>query len=323
MTKLSLEQVTSITTLLNNGKSTREVAKIVGYGKSTVANYRRVTAIKAPDPKVGRPQKLTSRDKRVIARSMVNGGVKTAVEMARLMNTEREDKISPVTIRRALKEEGLKAFKKKKKQLLSKAHRRARLKWALDHKNWTIDDWKRVIWSDETKLNQVGSDGIKYFWGRSSNDLGPAAVEETLKFGGGNIMIWGCMSWFGVGEMDRIVGRMNSEQFLGILESCLVPTLDQVASQLPSVTRTDIIFQQNNDPKHTSRMTKEWLASRGIKTMVWPSQSRDLNPIEHLWGLIKRRLGGYQEAPKGVHELRTRAQEIWHRLDGETYQTLI
>ncbi|KAI0999947.1 hypothetical protein K3495_g8249 [Podosphaera aphanis] len=127
MTKLSSEQVTSITTLLNNGKPTREVAKIVGCGKSIVANYRKLTATEALDPKVGRPQKLTSRDKRAIARLTVNGGVKTAVEMARLINTEREDKISPVTIRRALKEEGLKAFKKKKRPFLSKAHRRAPL----------------------------------------------------------------------------------------------------------------------------------------------------------------------------------------------------
>ncbi|KAI0993420.1 hypothetical protein K3495_g14764 [Podosphaera aphanis] len=122
MTKLSSEQVTSITTLLNNGKSTREVAKTIGCGKSTVANYRKVTATEAPDPKVGRPQKLTSRDKRAITRSMVNGGVKAAVEIARSIKTEREDKISPVTIRRALKEEGLKAFKKKKRPFLSKAH---------------------------------------------------------------------------------------------------------------------------------------------------------------------------------------------------------
>ncbi|KAI0996869.1 hypothetical protein K3495_g11316 [Podosphaera aphanis] len=180
-----------------------------------------------------------------------------------------------------------------------------------------------VITVKTQQLNRVGSDGIKYFWDRSFNDLGPAAVEETLKIGGGNVMIWGCMSWFGVGEMDGIVGRMNSEEFLGILESCLVPTLDQVASRLPSVTRTDIIFQQDNDPKHTSRVTKEWLASKGVKNVVWPSQSPDLNTIEHLWGLIKRRLGGYQEAPNGVHELWRRAQEIWHRLDGEACQTLI
>ncbi|KAI0993895.1 hypothetical protein K3495_g14288 [Podosphaera aphanis] len=88
MTKLSSEQVTSITTLLNIGKSTREVAKIVECGKSTVANYRKVTATEAPDPKVGRPQKLTSRDKRAIARLMVNGGVKTAVMESNISGAE-------------------------------------------------------------------------------------------------------------------------------------------------------------------------------------------------------------------------------------------
>ena len=69
-----------------------------------------------PVPKSGRPRKLTSRDKRrAIARSMVNGSIKTALEMTRLINNEREDTVSPDTIRRALKVEGLKAFKKKKK----------------------------------------------------------------------------------------------------------------------------------------------------------------------------------------------------------------
>ncbi|KAI0996868.1 hypothetical protein K3495_g11314 [Podosphaera aphanis] len=125
MTKLSSEQVTSITTLLNNGKSKREVVKIVGCGGPTAEDY-----VKGQ----GSHRALD-----------VNGGVKTAVEMAMLINTEREDKIPPVTIRRALKEEGLKAFKKKKTPFLSKGHRRARLKWALNHQNWAIEDWKRVL----------------------------------------------------------------------------------------------------------------------------------------------------------------------------------
>ena len=55
-------------------------------------------------------------------------------------------------------------------------------------------------------------------------------VEETLKFGGGCVMIWGCMSWFGAGGMSRVVGRMNSEQLIGILNACLVPTVDEIAS---------------------------------------------------------------------------------------------
>lgn len=67
------------------------------------------------------------------------------------------------------------------------------------------------LFSDETELNRTNSDGIEYFWGTSFNDLGPAAVEETFKFGGGNLMIWGYISWLGIGIMDRIVGGMSSE----------------------------------------------------------------------------------------------------------------
>ncbi|KAI1004954.1 hypothetical protein K3495_g3263 [Podosphaera aphanis] len=122
MTKLLPDQVTSTTSLLNEGKSTREVAQMIGCCKTTVENYRKVMITELPVPKSGRPRELTSRDKRAIARSMVNDSVKMVVEMTRLINNEREDKVSPETIRRALKQEGLKASKKKKNPLLSKAH---------------------------------------------------------------------------------------------------------------------------------------------------------------------------------------------------------
>ena len=81
-------------------------------------------------------------------------------------------------------------------------------------------------------------------------------AEETLKFGGGSIMIWGCMSWFGTGGMNQVVGRMNSDQLISILSTCLVPTVDEVASKLQLNARNDVIFQQDNDPKHTSAATR-------------------------------------------------------------------
>lgn len=105
-------------------------------------------------------------------------------------------------------------------------------------------------------------------------------IEEGLKYWGGNRMIWGCMSWFGAGGMDRIIERMNSEQLLIILNVLILPTLDQDANQLGSIARVDLIFQ-NDDPKQISAATKKWQASRGIKTMRLPSQSPDLNPIKH------------------------------------------
>ena len=51
----------------------------------------------------------------------------------------------------------MKTVVKKKRALLSKRHKKNHMDFALAHKDWTLDDWKRVIWSDETKINCLGS----------------------------------------------------------------------------------------------------------------------------------------------------------------------
>jgi len=53
----------------------------------------------------------------------------------------------------------MKAVVKKKKPLLSQKHRKERMDFSIRHKDWTMEDWKRAVWSDETKINSLGSDG--------------------------------------------------------------------------------------------------------------------------------------------------------------------
>ena len=87
----------------------------------------------------------------------------------------------------------------KKKPLLSQKHRKERMDFPIRHKDWTLEDWKRVVWSDETKINCLGSDDRKWVWKRVREGLSDRLVKGTVKFGGGSVMLWGCMLWDGPG----------------------------------------------------------------------------------------------------------------------------
>lgn len=131
-------------------------------------------------------------------------------------------------------------------------------------------------------------------------------------------VVWGCMMWEGVEYACKIDGKMDKHLYTAILEDELQASLDHYGK-----TPQDIIFQQDGDPKHRSYKAMDWLKDHEFQVLSWPPQSPDLNPIEHLWFHLKRRLGGYEKAPGGVLELWDRIQEEWEKIPASVCQNLI
>jgi transposase len=318
MKDTSTAQVNLVISLLQSGYSRVQIASRTGLSTATISRIRHKHCPDLPKATGGRPQKLSENDIRFATRLITSGKVDTAVQLAKTLKEVINQPLSTQTVRNHMKNVGLKAVVKKKRPLLTKRHMKERLDFAVTHQHWTLDDWKRVVWSDETKINRLGSDGRKWVWKQAGEPLSERQVEGTVKFGGGNLMMWGCMLWEGIGYACRIEGKMDADLYTQIMEDELQNSLEFHGKEVD-----DIIFQQDNDPKHTSKLARKWFEDHGINVMKWPAQSPDLNPIEHLWGHLKRRLADYPEPPKGILELWERTQEEWEKIDKEVCQNLI
>ena len=135
----------------------------------------------------------------------------------------------------------------------------------------------KILWSDETKIELFGVNSKRYVWRKPGTAHHLPNTIPTVKHGGGSIMLWGCFSAAGTGRLVAIEGKMNAAKYRDILEE----NLFQSALDLRLGRR--FTFQQDNDPKHTAKITKEWLRNNSVTILDRPSQSPDLNPIEHLW----------------------------------------
>ncbi len=257
-------------------------------------------------PRAGRPAKLSYRGRRALVREVKKNPKITVAELQRCIR-EMGESCRKSTITAALHQSGLYGRVARRKPLLSARHMKARMEFAKN--TW------RILWSDETKIELFGLNSKRYVWRKPGTAHHLSNTVPTVKHGGGSIMLWGCFSAARTGRLVAIEGKMNSAKYRDILDENLL----QSAQDLRLGRR--FTFQQDNDPKHTAKITKEWLHNNSVTVLEWPSQSPDLNPIEHLWRDLK--MAVHQRLPSNLTELERICKEEWQMIPKSRCEKLV
>ena len=166
---------------------------------------------------------------------------------------------------------------------------RCMFKSAQCHQDWTIHYWYRAIFSDETKSDQFQSNGYAWCWVRDGeSQLQAHHVGQTLKHGGGAIYVWGYMTSLGMGYMCQVEGKMTQTPYLSILQDGVMKTIECY-----HFNPSRVILQHDNDHEHTAKLVNQWSSMQILDVLTWPPRSLHLNPIKHVWALVKRKLSEY------------------------------
>ena len=264
--------------------------------------YCKTRSFYSNNSRAGHPRKLKQADARfaMLQMARAQGG------SIAMIQREYFPEVSADTVRRRLRELGIQAYACRRVPFLSSRHRRARLAWATDHAAWTEREWRRVIFSDESKFNVFGSDGCRYVWRQQGQEYDPCYTQKMVKHGGGSVMVWGCITHNGPGHLYLIKGHMTAWVYTQILGEALLGTLAD-----HHLSKRSIIFQHDNDPKHTAKHTATWLANKSLPLLDWPSNSPDMNIIEHVWDYLDHQVHSQSPLPQSTKQLWAILKEEW------------
>ena len=207
------------------------------------------------------------------------------------------------TVRRALKRLDYKKKYPANPPLVSERNRTYRVQWARKFK-YPKKLWYQTIFADEMSI-WLSRGKIK-MWTKSDKTRIVRTTKHVPK-----INVWAAFSAMGTFPLCIFTENMNSEMFIRILEGHLL-------SQAEVFHQDQWRLAMDDDPKHTSKIAKEFLRRNVPNELPWPSQSPDLNPIENLFGWVKQEL--LKKGPRTISELKKELKQLWEDINPDFLQ---
>lgn len=220
------------------------------------------------------------------------------------INPDANKTISAAMVRKILFKRGLKSYCSRKKPFLSRRMRKQRIEFCKKYSHLSALDWSSFIFSDESyieiNLNSM-MNRVRRF--PTENPFSPRFTTKTVKHPL-KIMIWGCFNRRGPGRIYACEGTMNSNHYLNVMESKLLPTINDYG------LGGNVYHLDDSARPHRSKKIIDWHKENNIKKIEWPGNSPDLNPIENLWAILKRKLRSKRSTTK--RELLSNILKVWH-----------
>ncbi|XP_066992168.2 uncharacterized protein [Anabrus simplex] len=145
-----------------------------------------------------RPATLDDRERRHLRRIVNSDRRATVQEITAQFNSGRARHVSQWTICRNVGSMGYESRRRARVLLLTQRHRAQRRAFVASHQGWTLEQWRNVIWSNESRFQQHHADGRHRVWRRPHEAMDPACPEGVIQGTGVSVMVGGAFSWYGM-----------------------------------------------------------------------------------------------------------------------------
>ncbi|GFU06298.1 transposable element Tcb2 transposase [Trichonephila clavipes] len=305
---------------LEEGRSVTSVAAEFGIAHSIVSRLWRQfqttgTAIRVFSS--DRPRGTTPADDRYIVLQARRNRRQTAREIARHTTQATGRPISRFTVARRLNGGGLFARRPIRCVPLTPAHRRRRSLWCREHWNWRDNEWGRVLFTDESRFSLSSNSHRILIWRERGSRSHPSSIIERDRYGGRGVLVWGGIMLGSRTDLHIFdAGSINGTRYCNEI---LLPYVRLFRGAMG----LQFLFMDDNAPCHRTVAAEQLLESEDIESMDWPARSPDLNPIEHVWEFLGRRLAARTLPPVTIRELRLALQDEWAAMPQQLIDTLI
>jgi transposase len=236
--ELTLMQKGGIITANKLGHINSEIAKAVGCYRTTVSRY--LAAYKSGEPfkkRSGRPCLIDNQGRQRLKAEVLKSKElrrKNLADITKIISAKNNKPISKRTIRRALHKENVSSCIPRKKPLISAINKTKRLAWAMERKDWTIEDWKKIVWTDESTFSQFHKSGWGRVWRESGEEFHEDCIASTVKHSPQR-MFWACFSFLKLGPIIPLKGSVTGEVYKGVLATYAVPTLKEFSRKTKKI----------------------------------------------------------------------------------------